>query len=225
MCEEKSDQKLEYLFNVPMKKFLEIQNLVKQFLLKKDEDLKKEFLQNKDLFYFIASLPESNIKSLLLLKLSKIEGKELNDYFNYVLIQNCVKPKLKENLALSRLSLDKVNTLSLTRDNFFTKIILPNKKATKLKSEKLNNATLNCLEFLLTKTPAMKITLKNKVIYLERKNLPEDEINESVLSAYLTWSVVSVNKLSTLNDVCLYFSVTQEQFYDFMNKYKLAEYL
>ena len=53
----------------------------------------------------------------------------------------------------------------------------------------------------------------------------EDEIDENVLSAYLTWSVVSVNKLATLNNVCLYFSVTQEQFYEFMNKYKLAEYL
>ena len=225
MCEEKPDQKVEYLFNVPMNKFLEVQNQVKQFLIKKDEDLKKDFLENKDLFYFIASLPDSNIKSLLLLKLSKIECRELNDYFNYILLQNSVKPKLKENLALSRLSLDKVNFLSLTRDNFYTKLILPNKKATKLKSEKLNKATLNCVEFLLTKTPTMKISIKNKVIYLERKDLPEDEIDENVLSAYLTWTVVSVNKLATLNEVCLYFSVTQEEFYNFMRKYKLLEYM
>jgi len=225
MCETKPDQKVEYLFNLPMNKFLEVQNQVKQFLVKKDEDLKQDFLNNKDLFYFIANLPESNVKSLLLLKLAKIECKELNDFFNYILLQNGVKPKLKENLALSRLSLDKVTSISLTRDNFFTKLIIPNKKATKLKSEKLNKATLNCCEFLLTKTATMKINIKNKVIYIERKELPEDEIDENVLSAYLTWTVVSVNKLATLNDVCLYFSVTQAQFYDFIKKYQLADYM
>ena len=71
----------------------------------------------------------------------------------------------------------------------------------------------------------MKINIKNKVIYLERKELPEDEIDVNALSAYLTWTVVSVNKLATLNEVCLYFSVTQEEFYNFMTKYKLMEYM
>ena len=47
MCETKPDQKVEYLFNLPMNKFLEVQNQVKHFLVKKDEDLKQDFLTYK----------------------------------------------------------------------------------------------------------------------------------------------------------------------------------
>ena len=81
LCEKQEECKLEYIFNVPVKEFMQVQNKIKMFLVKKDEDLKEDFLANKDLFYFIASIPESNTKSLLLLKLAGIEGKELNEYF------------------------------------------------------------------------------------------------------------------------------------------------
>ena len=218
LCEKKEECKLEYIFNVPVKEFMEVQNKIKMYLVKKDEDLKIEFLANKDLFYFIASVPDSNTKSLLLLKLAGIEGKEINEYFKYILLQNNAKIKLKERIVLTRLNLDSVNSISLIRENLYTKILLPNKKATKVISEKLNKASINCVEFLLTKTGTMKVNLKRNIIMIERKDLPET-VDENVLSAYLTWSVVSQTKQATLNDVCLYFSITQADFYSFTETY------
>lgn len=322
VCKNKNEQDLNYEYCLPAKEFLNVQKKVKEYLLVEDKILMQEFLANQDLFYFIVSLPDSNTKNLLLLKLAKIDDKRLNNFFKYVLLQNEISPTQKEKIALARLSTDVVTNISLVRDRFYTKITIPyvvkrpvedklkveeiqrlidekikqlkeqasqekqqEKVDEEIKSEVLNqtnlndknlsetnlnkteikedktvsqnleqekeekikvfayneenktfrpeekkkqpinpvirNATINCVEFLLVKTGAMNINLKRPVIKLERKISNDDEVNEAVVSAYLSWMVASKQKLARLRDICSFFNITQADFYAFTEKYNL----
>ena len=318
VCKNKNAENLSYEYCLPAKDFLYVQKKAKEYLLTDDNTLLEEFLANQDLFYFIVTLPDTNTKNLLLLKLAKIADKRLNNFFKYVLLNNEVTSTQKEKIVLARLSTDVVTSISLVRDRFYTKITIPyvvrrpvedkikveeiqrlidekikqlkakaeqekqqQKVDDEIKKETLNqinaekqqefltekqinkpdvqeqksveennenekikvfayneesksfkpeekkmqpinpvirNATINCVEFLLLKTGAMNINLKRPVIKLERKLL-NDEVNESVVSAYLSWMVASKQKLARLRDICAFFNITQAEFYDFANKY------
>lgn len=225
VCEYKIDRKFECVFNVPIEEFLVVKNKMKEWLTLDNKALKEEFSEYKNMFYYVASLNEGKVKNSVLYKLSKLEGKEITDYFRFVLLYNSANmlPSTKINLALNRLNLDNINTVSLVKNKFYTNIVLPYKKATKLINPKMSEASIKVVEYLLTKEkPLFNINLKRNIIKLERK-IGQDEIDSNILASFLTWDFVSKQKdvNSTLRKILEHFNITQEDFYKFVEKYSL----
>jgi len=225
VCDTKPEEKFEYVFNVPVKQFLIVQNQLKDMLTYTTSQLRKEFLNNKDFFYFVVKLPNSNVKNVIISKLAKIEDKNITTFFDYVMLSDGINNNFKNTLSVVRLALDTVNDISLVKDNFYIRVILPNTKVTKVLSKKIFSSLMNGVEYLLSQTTITNINLKRAVVTLERK-LDEDTINNkansSVLSAYICWHVVSKNKQTSLNNICNYFGITQAMFYEFVNTYNLS---
>jgi len=221
LCSEKKKVKLDYIFGLPVKEFLKVKSYVKNCLLLSDEDLRNEFLKNKDLFYYIANFQESNLKDLFLTKLSKIQCEDLNDFFNYVLIKTNLRNDIKNKIAYERIKQDDVNIISLAKDNVYSKIILPNKIAKKNVSEKMHEASLLCVKYILFETNVMFINLKYNIIFMERKKI-EDNENEFVLAAILTWLTIGTKKYATLRQICSFFKITQQEFYEVANRYNIV---
>ena len=220
ICQKKSDKKIEYLFNIPISEYLKVQTKIKKYLVMDDVSLKKEFLKNKDLFYFIVKLSDTNTKNLLLLKLAKIDNKDLKAFFSYVLISNCVSDDLKNKIVLTRLKVESLNKISLVKNNFYSKILLSNKKAMKISNEKINIAVINSVEFLLNETDSVNINLRNLSIYIQRK-INKDLVDENILSAYICWKITREGKIAGLNEICKYFNISQSDLYEFAENYSL----
>lgn len=225
VCKYKVDRKFECVFNVPIEEFLVVKNKMKEWLVLDDEALKKEFFDYKDMFYYMASLNEGKVKNSVLQKLSKIEGKEIDNYFKFVLLYNTdnMLQRTKIDLVLSRLSLDSISTISLVKNKLYTNIVLPYKKATKMINATMSEASIKTVEYLLIKEePLFNINLKRNIIKLERK-ICQDEINPNILASYLTWDFLSKQKEanSTLRKILEYFKISQEDFYKFVEKYSL----
>ena len=72
------------------------------------------------------------------------------------------------------------------KNKFYTNIVLPYKKATKLINPKMSEASIKVVEYLLTKEkPLFNINLKRNIIKLERK-IGQDEIDSNILASFLT---------------------------------------
>lgn len=221
ICDKKIDKKIEYLFNIPISEYLKVQTKLKTFLVLEDYQLKKEFLKDKDLFYFIAKLPETNTKNLLLIKMAKLDGKEIKAFFSYVLMGNDVSSKTKNKIIIARLNVESINKISFVKDNFYTKITLSNKKAMKISNENVNKATLLSVEYLINETNIADIYLRNISIYLQRK-LGNEIQDENVIACYITWKVTREGKLKSLNEICSYFNISQNILYEFAQKNNLT---
>ena len=219
-CLNKEQIELDFNLDMPLKEIIRIQKLIKEYLLLTDKKLKKEFLKNEDLFYFISTMPETNTKTLLLLKLSKLEGKPFNIFFKSVLLMNYVKTSTKLKIVKNRMKLESVLNLFFSKDDIIIKIIMHNKKLSEKYSPVLSKSALNCLNFILDETTLDEINLKSIVNFLANLKI-EEKANEEMLSAYLTWSLIGRNHLKTLRSVCNYFNVTQENFYKFMEENNL----
>ena len=221
LCSEKRDEKVEYVFSLPVKEYLKVQNKIKEFMLLGKDELLEAFLQNKDMFYFIASLPETNAIKMLLVKLATIENKHLINFFDYVLLNDYTKPKTKERLVMARGYLDSVDIVGLVRDDVYTRVVFPETKDNlKLTQEGVFQAGMNAIEYFLSKTHALHIELN---LLLRNKNiamLPK-VFDVSALSVYYVLKNAKSYKDIKLRDVCAYFDVSQEDFYKFIEENKL----
>lgn len=214
------DTKLEYIFSVPVSEYLKIQQKLKEFLVLDNEKLLEAFNNNTNLFYFLASLPDTTIKSAILQKLSLIEDKNLDDLFEYVLLSNTTKNSLKNKIMLNRLSLDNTSIVCVVKDKIFSKIVIPNNMATKHNNQNLQQGLMLAVKFFVENNLILNINLKRVIIKLEKiigadNNLPE------VLAAIIVWEYTKQRKIVSLSKICKYFNISQEQFYDFVNKYGL----
>lgn len=214
------ENKLEYIFSVPVSEYLKIQQMLKEFLVLNDNDLLNEFNNNTNLFYFLASLPDSSTKSAIFQKLSKIEDKNLDDFFEYVLLSNTTKNSLKNKIMLNRLSLDNTSLVCVVKDKIFSKIVIPNNIATKHNNENLQKGLMLAVKFFVEQGLILNINLKRVVIKLE-KIICDDKHAPEVLASILVWEYVKQRKLISLNKICKYFEISQEQFYNFLNNYGL----
>lgn len=221
ICAEKPKEcKLEYIFSIPVSEFLKVQVKLKEFLTLELNELLNEFKSNQDLFYFVASLPDSNTKNAVLEILSKIDDDCLNNYFSYILLTNSAKNSLKNKLALNRLVRDGADRISVVKDKIFTKYVVPNMLATKLNNQSLFDATVLCLKFLIEEALIMNVNLKREVIKLERI-IKDTEQNQNVLACFMAWDYTKQKKVMTLNKICKTFNVTQEELYNFANSFGL----
>ncbi|MBQ3047551.1 MAG: hypothetical protein IJD48_00870 [Clostridia bacterium] len=214
------ESKLEYIFSIPVGEYLKIQQTIKDYLVLNKEELLLKFNENIDFFYFISSLPDTATKSALFQKLSLIEDKNLDEFFEYVLLSNTTKNSIKNKIMLNRLSLDNASTVCVVKDKIFSKITIPNNFATKHNNEQLQQGLMLSVKYFIEQGIILNINLKRVVIKLEKilnqdKNLPE------VLAAIIVWEYTKQRKLLPLNKICKYFNISQEQFYDFANKYSI----
>lgn len=221
ICAEKpKDRKLEYIFSVPVSEFLKVQAKIKELIGLEQNELLDSFNKDEDLFYFIAALPDSNTKSAVLEKLSKIDDEALNNYFSYVLLSNTTKNSLKNKLALNRLVCDSVDRVCIVKDKIFTKYVVPNMLATKLNNKSLFDALVLCLKFLIEEALIMNVNLKREVIKIERI-IKNSKQNENVLACFMAWDYTKQKKIMPLGKMCKYFCVSQEDLYSFANSFGL----
>jgi len=217
---ENLEAKLEYIFSVPVSEYLKIQNTIKDFLVLDQQELLNQFNQNTSLFYFLASVPDTATKATILQKLSTIEDKNLDDYFEYVLLSNTTKNSLKNKIMLNRLSLDNTTMACVVKDKIFSKIIIPNNFATKHNNPNLQQGLMLSVKYFIEQNLILNVSLKRVVIKLE-KLLGQDKNEPEVLAAIIVWEYTKQRKLVSLSKICKYFNISQEQFYDFVNKYQI----
>jgi hypothetical protein len=217
---ENLESKLEYIFSVPVSQYLKIQQQLKDYIVLDSEKLLQQFNENTNLFYFFASLPDSSTKTAILQKLSLIEDKNLDDYFEYILLSNSTKNSLKNKIMLNRLSLDNTNMVCMVKDKIFYKITIPNNLATKNNNKNLYQALMNVLKYFVEQNIILNINLKRVVIKTE-KIIGDDKILPQILACFLVWEYTKQRKIVTLSKICKYFEITQEEFYNFLNTYNL----
>lgn len=218
-CGSNKKHNFKYIFNLPNREELNVDNKVKEMLVQTPEILLKEFNENENLFYYIAK-QETNTSNLLLLKLASIDDNCLDDFFDFVLLGRQSKTKLKNRIALKRAGLNCTKQVCVVREDIFSKIILPNNLVTKTNNLNLYKAILLLVEFILTDIANFQLTIVKPVVRLERK-IKNDKIDEKILASYLAWDILKDTRHTTLNKICNKFKITQEEFYSFTTKYGL----
>ncbi len=212
--------KLEYVFNVPVSEYLKVQAKLKQLLVMKDDELLNYFLQNTSLFYFLFNLPQSKTITSIITNLSKIDNEKVGNYFDYIFLNNMFSSNQKISWALNRISLDSSTGVKLVKDKIYTRIVLPNMLATKTNNQSLYEGVILCCKYVLQESLFMVTNLKRNIIKLERI-IGLEQPQPNLLAAYLTWDKTKEHHLASLNKICKYFFVTQEEFYEFTNHFDL----
>lgn len=218
-CGSNKKHNFKYIFNIPRREENLINAKVKEMLVQTPEELLKEFKENEDLFYYIAK-QDTNITSLLLLKLASIDDGCLDDFFDFILLGRQTKTRLKNRIALKRAGLNCTRRVCLVRDDIFSKIILPNNLATKTNNLNLYKAVMLLVEYIFIDIANFQLTIAKPVVRLERK-IKGDNVDEKVLAAYLAWDILKDARHAPLNKICKQFKITQEDFYAFTKKYNL----
>lgn len=218
-CNDNKKHSFKYIFNIPKREENIVNAKVKELLVQTPEMLLNEFKENEDLFYYIAK-QNSNISSLLLLKLASIDDNCLDDFFDFILLGRQTKTSLKNRIALKRAGLNCTRRVCIVRDDIFSKIILPNNLATKTNNINLYNAVMLLVQYIFTDIANFQLTIAKPVVRLERK-IKSDNVDEKILATYLAWDILKVTRHAPLSKICSKFKVTQEEFYDFTTKYNL----
>ena len=220
LCNSEESVKLQYIFNLPLSEYSKVQNIVKEIILFSNLDLLNFFNNHEDLFYFLARNEETLLVKSLFLKLSKIDDENVREFFDYVLISENFKDKTKGEIALNLLSQDSNFKVSLVRNKIYTKIVLPNNLATKSNNQKLFEAMILSVKFILFEVFLMNVNLKREIIKLERI-IKQSKVDEFVLASFICWDYLKDKKVATLNKICKYFAVSQQDFYKFLEEYNL----
>ncbi len=218
-CGDNKKHNFKYIFNIPKREENIINAKVKEMLVQTPEALLNEFKNNEDLFYYIAK-QETNISSLLLLKLASIDDNCLDEFFDFILLGRQIKTSLKNRIALKRAGLNCTRRVCIVRDDIFSKIILPNNLATKTNNMNLYNAVMLLVRYIFTDIANFQLTIAKPVVRLERK-IKNDNVDENVLAAFLAWDILKDTRHAPLSKICNKFKITQEDFYDFTTKYNL----
>jgi len=219
LCSKKDREKVEYIFSVPMHEYLMVQRKLKSVLTFSPDELKTFFLQNTDMFYFLAKLGDSNLKSNLFLRLSKIKCDKLNEFFTYILLTNSAKSSLKCEILANRIAYNFSSTISLTKDDFYTKVKTTNMLSLSLTNKNLFEAVLMSVEYLISEFFLTTIDLRRIATKIDKVIKSNSQDNPNVLASFVVWSFVKDKKIVPLSKVCSYFSCSQEEFYRFIEKY------
>lgn len=217
---EDKTAKIEYVFNVPVSEYIKIQAKIKQFLTLKEEELLSAFLKNKSMFYFLFNLPQSRTIISLITNLSKIDNYSIQEYFNYIFLNNFFSSNQKISWAINRVKLDSSTGVKIVKDKIYTRIVLPNMLATKANNKSLYEAVILCCKYVLQEALFMVTNLKRNIIKLERV-IASETLNPKVLATFLIWDKTKEHNTTSLSKICKYFEVSQEEFYEFTNHFDL----
>ncbi len=219
LCNKGESLKLEYVYSLPLKEVLKVQSKIKSYLVLSLPELKNLFLENTDFFYHYAlKSPPASTKNLLLLKLATLEGDEIDEFFDIVLLSDRIKTNLKNAIALKRASLDSTLVIVLTKDNIYLKIILPNMQVTKINNIHLHSAVLKSVDYILNELPPLSVNLSKYVIKLERR-IKKYNVRDDILACFLCYESLKSFRLTNLNKICRHFKVLQQELYKFLDDY------
>lgn len=221
MCNAGTAVKLDYAYALPVKELSKIQTKIKSYLVLNNQELKNIFLENQKFFYYyFLKTPPTSTKNLLLVKLAGLEGDELNEFFDVILLSENIAPTLKNSIAIKRASLENTMVIAMTKDNVYIKIILPNMQVTRINNIHLHSAVIKSLEYILSELPPVCVTLSKYVIKLERR-IKSDNVRDDILACYLSFDALKNFRITTLNKICRRFKVLQQELYKFLNDYNL----
>lgn len=219
LCNTQSKRPLEYIFSLPLREVVKMQTKIKTHLVQNLAELKKSFLENTDFFlYYALKTPHSNTKNMLLMKLAALEGEEFENFFDILLLGDRLKTSLKTALAAKRATLDSTVIVALTKENVYSKIILPNMQITRINNIHLHSATQKVVNYLLNELPPLSVSLARDVVKIERR-IKTDNVRSDVLACFLTYECLKNFRITTLNKICRHFKVLQQEFYKFLNDY------
>lgn len=219
LCSAQDKRPLEYIFSLPLREMVKMHSRVKTHLVRSAEELKKSFLENADFFlHYALKTPHSNTKTMLLMKLASLEGEEFENFFDILLLGDRIKTSLKIALAAKRAALDSTVIVALTRENVYSKIILPNMQVTKINNLHLHAATQKVVNYLLSELPPISVSLARNVVKIERR-IKADNVRSDVLACFLSYESLKNFRITTLNKICRHFKVLQQEFYKFLDDY------
>lgn len=220
ICNKDDTNKLQYIFNLPISEYTKVQNKVKEFLFLSNEELLKAFNNNEDLFCFLANNEETNLVKLLFIKLSLIEDQNIKSFFDYCLLTENLKEKTKNEIVVNILSQDGATNVSVVKNKIFTKIVVPNVLATKANNPNIFEALQHVIKFMLSEALLMNINLKREIIKIERI-IKQEKTNPSVLATFICFDYLQNKKKVSLNKICKFFNVSQQDFYKFLEEYNI----
>jgi tetratricopeptide (TPR) repeat protein len=218
VCNKQEKISLEYLPTLPLKEQLKVSSKIKNCLVLMPQELKKNFDDNTDFFNYVLQMPSSNTKNLLLLKLAGLSGDNMDEFFDIALLGNFIPTSLKISIAIKRAELDETTAVVLTKDGFYTQIILPNMQVTKINNIHLHSAVLKCVDYMLAELPPLTVSLNEQTIRIERR-LKKDNVRDDILACFLSYETLKKFRLTTLTKICRHFKVLQQEFYKFLSDY------
>jgi len=219
LCNRAEKYKLEYVFSLPLKDASKIQSKIKGYIVMSLAELKNVFLENIDFFYYyILKTPPASTKNLLLLKLATLEGEKFDEFFDVILLSDRIKTNLKNSIAMKRANLDFTAVIALTKENVYSKIILPNMQVTRANNIHLHSAVLKSVDYILNELPPLSVTLCKVVTKIERR-INSDNVRDDVLACFLCFKSLKNFRLTTLSKICRHFKVLQQELYKFLDDY------
>ncbi len=114
LCDEKSNERVEYIFNLPIKQFIKINDQIEELLKLDDKKLTQYFHENFYFFLYLCKLQEVEKVNLLLYKIAHIDSAYASFFFNFIYVSDCVPYEVKKNLILLRVSINKRNFKGIT---------------------------------------------------------------------------------------------------------------
>ncbi len=117
LCDEERNERVEYVFNIPMKEFIRLKGKLSELLLLDSKKLEIYFHENFNMFLYVAKLQEVENAQLLLYKLAKIDSAYASLLFNFIFVTDFLPIEVKKNLVLLRSDVGKRNFKGITINN------------------------------------------------------------------------------------------------------------
>ncbi len=119
LCDEKRDENVEYIFNIPVKEFAKLTKKVEKLLELDEKKLEKTFQQNLFFYFYLSRFQNISKVNLLFYKLAKIDNVYASFLFNFIFVTDFVPYEFKKNYVLLRATVGKKKFSGVMLDDYY----------------------------------------------------------------------------------------------------------